>query len=113
MHCQCSFLCAGLSRRRCLQFGKRCVGDQEEVAVKFFLNRAAFRRELRLYRTPALEDVMLPLVDVSDASGDDNVTLAGVRLPPFIVVERGEVRPTLLCDGRSRPHCFSDHVVDV
>ena len=66
------------------------MGAKAEVAIKFFLSQAAFERETQVYETQLLRDILLPLLDVSGPSANVQ-TLSGFRLPPYIVVERGEV----------------------
>ena len=77
-----------------MQFVQRCQ-DGAELAVKFFLARGAFERELGYYQSAKLRDILVPVVHFD---GNQNGTVrssSGYAFPPFIVVERGEVRARL------------------
>ena len=67
--------------------------NDEEVAVKFFLSRDAFERELAYYSNPKLCGLLVPVVHhVGDDDGGGVRANCGYEFPPFIIVERGEVR---------------------
>lgn len=66
--------------------------DEEEVAVKFFLEAGAFERELGFYCDARLRGLLVPVVHhMGDDDGGGVRARSGYEFPPFIVVERGEV----------------------
>ena len=61
------------------------------AACRFFLNRADFDQELRLYRHPVLSQALPPLVAACDNAHGAVRSAAGggAVLPPHLVLERG------------------------
>jgi hypothetical protein len=73
-----------------VQFAKRCQ-DGVEHAIKFYLSRTAFDRELGLYQDVHLREILVPLVQFDENDTRVVRSSSGYVFPPFIVVERGEV----------------------
>ena len=62
------------------------------MAVKFFLAPGAFERELGYYQNAKLRDILVPVVHYDDNESGTARSSQGYVYPPFIIVERGEVR---------------------
>jgi hypothetical protein len=74
-----------------MQFVQRCQ-DEADLAVKFFLSHDAYENELQYYQDPGLREIMVPVVHFGGNENGEVCTRSGYAFPPFIVVERGEVR---------------------
>ena len=75
-----------------VQFVQRCQ-DGAEMAVKFFLTPSGYDRELAYYQDPTLRAILVPVAYFDGNEGGAVRSSSGYVFPPFIVVERGEVRP--------------------
>ena len=64
--------------------------DEEEYAIKFFLNRTSFEREEALYLREDLRRMMPAVKDIVSNSDGSICDMAGRTFPPAIVIERGE-----------------------
>ena len=65
------------------------TGTYEQYAVKFFLQRSDFEREVRLYKDGALRRAMPRLFVANGNRGGEWRSRSGLPLPPHIVLERG------------------------
>lgn len=64
--------------------------DDDEFAIKFFLNRVAFEREEALYTREDLRRMMPAVKDIVPNTDGAICNAAGYVFPPCIVVEKGE-----------------------
>jgi hypothetical protein len=74
-----------------MQFVQRCQ-DGADLAVKCFLSHDAYENELQYYQDPGLREILVPVVHFDGNESGSVCTRSGYTFPPFIVVERGEVR---------------------
>lgn len=58
--------------------------------MKFYLDRAAFRRERELYVLPELRCTMPTILAIEDNSNGNDATPYGYAFPPFVIIERGQ-----------------------
>lgn len=61
-----------------------------QVAIKFYMDRSAFRRERELYREPQLKEMMPATLAVVENTAGDVATPYGYVFPPFVIIEGGE-----------------------
>jgi hypothetical protein len=74
-----------------MQFLRRCQ-DGADLAVKFFLSQEAYANEILHYQDSRLCEILVPVIYFHNNESGSVCTRSGYVFPPFIVVERGEVR---------------------
>ena len=73
-----------------MQFMDR-ANDGAGFAVKFYLSRKAFERELALYERPELRKLLVPIAQVCENRNAEVRSPRGYVFPPFAIMERCEV----------------------
>jgi serine/threonine protein kinase len=61
-----------------------------EYAIKFYVKQDAFATENALHRSGRLQGILPPAVAIFDNSSGAFVDSQGIRVHPFVVVEKGE-----------------------
>lgn len=60
------------------------------MAIKFYLEKAAFEREQELYMHPDLQSTIPATMAIEDNSSGELATPYGYMFPPFIITENGQ-----------------------
>ena len=72
-----------------VQFASSTI-DQKQFAIKFFASRKEFQAEVDVYRNSPLGNLLPRVEGIIDNRDGQLVNQYGQKLPPCIIMERGE-----------------------
>jgi hypothetical protein len=87
-----------------VQFARSIHGDGE-YAIKFFALREAFHIEMQMYADKTLREFLPIPQGIHDNENGEFVDARGIKLPPFIIMEKGESLDDW--SKRKRPNVFA------